>query len=186
MGDKTKLGVSSSALVRFVKPGSEVLLDYGIASLLVTAVDLKTREVHCTVQNQAVLGANKKIHLPGRSTQTDTCTQGRGQASVEPNAVVALGFLWWEGLAFNDLKTVITDEDVADIAFACKVHRCASLHSALHACKQFNECSWFVLWCAVCSMIWTSLRCRTCVTPMTCERCANTSRNSNPAPKSLL
>jgi len=64
-GDENMIAIDYSDIVTSVFVGGNILIADGNISLTVTEIDKNKNLIKCTVNNTAVLGENKNVHLPG-------------------------------------------------------------------------------------------------------------------------
>jgi pyruvate kinase len=72
-GNETIVSTTHQGLARDVQPGDRILLDDGLISLRVQAID--ALDVHCEVVTGVVLNNNKGINIPGAALSVDTITE---------------------------------------------------------------------------------------------------------------
>jgi len=65
LGDDKMITIDYQDLVNSVKPGFHILISDGNISLTVNRIEKEKNYAYCTVNNTAVLGENKNVHLPG-------------------------------------------------------------------------------------------------------------------------
>jgi len=65
LGDEKMITIDYQDLANSVKPGYHILISDGNITLGVTRVEPEKNQVVCIVNNTAVLGENKNVHLPG-------------------------------------------------------------------------------------------------------------------------
>jgi pyruvate kinase len=75
LGDETQVSTSYKSLAKTVVPGDRILVSDGLIGMLVTNVDLINQEVHCRIENDAVLGETKGMNLPGKKTDLPAITE---------------------------------------------------------------------------------------------------------------
>ncbi len=75
LGDNTKCSVTFNDLYKDVKPYDTILIDDGLISLTVESIDKQNQIVHCTVNNDGVIGNNKGMNLPGIKTSLPSLTK---------------------------------------------------------------------------------------------------------------
>jgi len=63
VGNEKTIVIDFPNLVNVVK--DKILIEDGVITLTPVSIDLQKREIKCTVNNSAVLGDNKIVHLPG-------------------------------------------------------------------------------------------------------------------------
>ncbi|KAL2918238.1 Pyruvate kinase [Polyrhizophydium stewartii] len=75
LGDETQVSTTYTSLARTVKAGDRILVDDGLIGMRVDEVDLETNEVHCTVENDGMLGETKGVNLPGNIVDLPAITE---------------------------------------------------------------------------------------------------------------
>lgn len=65
IGDEHSLGIDYADLANSVHVGGHILIADGNISLTINSIDKSSNTVKCTVNNNAVLGETKNVHLPG-------------------------------------------------------------------------------------------------------------------------
>jgi len=65
VGDEGRIVIDYQDLVESVKIGGQILIADGNISLTIQEINKENKEVVCVVNNSAVLGENKNVHLPG-------------------------------------------------------------------------------------------------------------------------
>jgi pyruvate kinase len=65
VGDESSLGIDYTDLCNSCSIGGHILIADGNISLTINSIDKATSTCVCTVNNNAVLGENKNVHLPG-------------------------------------------------------------------------------------------------------------------------
>ena len=64
-GDENSLGIDYIDLPNSCHVGGNILIADGNISLTINSIEKGNKNVKCTVNNNAVLGENKNVHLPG-------------------------------------------------------------------------------------------------------------------------
>ncbi|KAI9205452.1 pyruvate kinase [Polychytrium aggregatum] len=75
LGDATQVWTTYSSLARTVEPGDMILVDDGLIGMKVDEVNEETGEVHCTIQNNGMLGETKGVNLPGNPVDLPAITE---------------------------------------------------------------------------------------------------------------
>ncbi|KAH6566936.1 hypothetical protein BASA50_006349 [Batrachochytrium salamandrivorans] len=75
LGDETQVSTTYTSLPKTVKPGDRILVDDGLIGMLVDEVDLESSEVHCTIENDGLLGETKGVNLPGNAVDLPAITE---------------------------------------------------------------------------------------------------------------
>jgi len=65
VGDEKLIVIDYQDLVNSVQTGGNILIADGNISLTINSIEKDKKLCHCTVNNSAVLGENKNVHLPG-------------------------------------------------------------------------------------------------------------------------
>jgi pyruvate kinase len=65
VGDEKLVVIDYQDLCESVHPGGVILIADGNISLTINSIEKEKKICHCTVNNSAVLGENKNVHLPG-------------------------------------------------------------------------------------------------------------------------
>lgn len=73
LGNEKIVSVTYENLYREVEPGRRILIDDGLIGLDV--VEIKGKEIHCTVVNGGNLSSNKSINIPGARIQLPALTE---------------------------------------------------------------------------------------------------------------
>jgi pyruvate kinase len=75
LGDETQVSTSYKSLAATVVPGDTILVDDGLISMKVDAVDTVKMTVTCTVENDGMLGETKGVNLPGKIIHLPAITE---------------------------------------------------------------------------------------------------------------
>nr|AIT70046.1 pyruvate kinase [Campylaephora kondoi] len=75
VGNAAKVAHTYTSMSSTVQEGSEILIDDGLISLIVTAVDTASGDVTCRIQNDGVLGETKGVNLPGAEVDLPALTE---------------------------------------------------------------------------------------------------------------
>jgi pyruvate kinase len=75
LGDETQVSTSYKSLATTVVPGDTILVDDGLISMKVDAVDTVNMTVTCTVENDGMLGETKGVNLPGKIINLPAITE---------------------------------------------------------------------------------------------------------------
>jgi len=65
LGDENLIVVDYQDLAKSVKPGNQILIADGQIALTIKSIDVDKNLVTCVVNNHAILGETKNVHLPG-------------------------------------------------------------------------------------------------------------------------
>jgi len=65
VGDEKLVVIDYQDLCDSVQPGGIILIADGNISLTINSIEKDKKICHCTINNSAVLGENKNVHLPG-------------------------------------------------------------------------------------------------------------------------
>lgn len=72
-GDASRVSQTFPELARCVSPGEHILLDDGLISLIIDAVE--GGDIVCTVENEGMLGQRKSVNIPGVSIPLPAVTE---------------------------------------------------------------------------------------------------------------
>nr|AIT70042.1 pyruvate kinase [Symphyocladia latiuscula] len=75
VGNASRIAHSYSSMAESVQEGSEVLIDDGLISLIVTSVDKESGDVVCRINNNGQLGETKGVNLPGAAVDLPALTE---------------------------------------------------------------------------------------------------------------
>jgi len=92
-GDEHMFSIDYADLPTSTSVGNLVLIADGNISLTITAIDLEKRLAVCRVNNTAVLGSTKNVHLPG-ATITLPALQEKGVFFVFFVCLCVCVFVW--------------------------------------------------------------------------------------------